>query len=480
MNTRTHARAALLLSVSLLIASPLQAQRARTAAPETLIAITGGTLRPGDGAAIENATIVIRGERIVSVGAGAAAPAGATLIDATGMIITPGLIAPMTAIGLAEIELEDSTMDTAPEGDDADAIRAAFTAADGYNPLSTLIPVARLGGVTTAISTPEGGLVPGTSSWVDLAGRDPSSSVREAQLALHISLTDSGISAGGGARGTAIGRLRALFDDARLYARSRAGYDRGQFRDTDVSRQDLDRVGLALAGRIPTVIRVSRAADILRVLELGREYGLRLVISDAEEGWMVADRIAAASVPVIVQALVNAPSTFSSLHSRYDNAALLSRAGVRVVLMSPGAWDVRNLRQEAGNAVRWGMDPDAALAAITSVPAQVFGMDADYGTVAPGKVASLVVWSGDPFELTTSPMHVLVRGRDMPLRSRQTLLFERYRDLSTVRRGFRSIEVPLPPPSDADDTAVDDTAVDDTAEDDTAEDDTAEDDERLE
>lgn len=448
---------AALLGVSLLIAAPCEAQRGRAApAAETVLAITGGTLRPGEGPAIENATIVVRGERIVSVAAGGAAPAGATLIDATGMIITPGFIAPMTAIGLAEIELEDSTMDTAPEGDDADAIRAAFTAADGYNPLSTLIPIARLGGVTTAISTPEGGLVPGTSSWVDLAGRDPASTVRQAQLALHISLTDSGISAGGGARGTAIGRLRALFDDARLYARSRAGYDRGQFRDTDVSRQDLERVGLALAGRIPTVVRVSRAVDILRVLELAREYGLRLVLSDVEEGWMVADRIAAASVPVVVQAMANAPSTFSSLHSRYDNAALLSRAGVRVVLMSPGAWDVRNLRQEAGNAVRWGMDPDAALAAITSVPAQVFGMDADYGTVAAGKVASLVVWSGDPFELTTSPMHVIVRGRDMPLRSRQTLLFERYRDLSTVRRGFRSIEVPLPPPSDDDETGEDD------------------------
>ncbi len=434
-----------------LVAAPAPAsaqRRAAAAAPETVTAIVGATLRPGAGPTLENATIVIRGERIVSVAAAAAAPAGATVIDARGLVVTPGFVAAMTPIGLGEIELERSTMDVAPEGEGADAVRAAFSAADAYNPLSTLIPVARLGGVTTAISTPEGGLVSGTAAWVDLAGRDPIAAVHAPRCSLHVDLGDRGVAAGGGSRASALTRLRELLDDARLYARSRAGYDRGQFRHSDTSRLDLERVGEALAGRVPVVVRVSRAADIVRVLALGAEYGLRVVLSDVEEGWMVADRIAAANVPVIVRPLTNLPERFSSLHARYDNAALLAAAGVRVILQTQGAWDVHNLRQEAGNAVAYGMSPDAALAGLTSVPAAVFGMDADYGTVAPGRVASLVVWSGDPFELTTVARHVIVRGRDMPLRSRQTVLFERYRRLEDIRRG--SLDHAAPPPATID------------------------------
>jgi imidazolonepropionase-like amidohydrolase len=434
------------LGIALALVERASAQPRRSMAPEPVFAITGATVRPGNGSPMANATIVVRGERIVAVGAGVAVPAGATSIDATGMIVTPGFVSTMTSIGLQEIELERSTRDTGPESDDPrqDAIRAAFSAADGYNPLSTLIPVARMGGVTTAMSVPEGGLVSGTSAWVDLAGRTPSDAIRREHLALHVNLDDDGVAAAGGARPSAIARLRELFDDARLYARRRAAFDRGQFRDTDISRLDLERVAQALAGRIPIVIRAGRASDLLRAIALSREYGFRLVLAGAEEGWLVASQIAEARVPVIVQAMTNLPARFSTLHARDDNAALLSRAGVRVILMSPSPWDVRNLRQEAGHAVAWGMDADAALAAITSVPAEVFGMDADVGAIAPGRLANLVIWSGDPFELTTIPLRLWIRGREVALRSRQTLLFERYRSLGSVPRGWMGILRPVP------------------------------------
>ena len=450
---------------ALSFASAVLAQpRHRTAAPhvahtiETTYAITGGRLRLGDGHDMENATVVIRGERVVSVAAAGAAPAGATVIDATGMTVTAGFVSLMTSIGLGEIELEDSTMDVGQEGDDTDAIRAAFAASDGYNPFSTLIPVARLGGVTTALSVPAGGLVPGTSAWVDLSSRVPSAVIHDDTAALHISFDDEGFAAVHGARSSAITALRELFDDARLYARSHAGYDRGQFRETDISRLDLERVGQALAGQLPVVIRTARASDILRILALASEYGLHLVLSGVEEGWMVAQEIAAAHVPVIVEPLADLPTRFSALHTRYDNAALLSRAGADVMIMSPGAWDARNVRQEAGNAVANGMDWDAALRGVTSLPAHVFGMagspgralpEGDYGTVAPGSVANIVVWSGDPFEVTTSVRHVIVRGHDVPLSSRQTDLYERYRSLDGVRRGYRSPwSVPVVPADD--------------------------------
>jgi imidazolonepropionase-like amidohydrolase len=296
---------------------------------------------------------------------------------------------------------------------------------------------------------PEGGLVPGTSAWVDLAGRTLASVVRDDTAALHISYDDGGFAATHGTRGEAIQTLRELFDDARLYARSHAGYDRGQFRDTDVSRLDLERVGAAMAGQMPIVIRTARASDILRVLALADEYGLHIVLSGVEEGWMVAQEIEQAHVPVIVEPMANLPSRFSALHTRYDNAALLSQAGVEVMLMSPGAWDVHNLRQEAGNAVANGMSWDAALRGVTSLPARVFGMESQYGTIAPNHVANVVVWSGDPFETTTVVRHLVVRGHDVPLRSRQTELFERYRSLDGVSRGYREgWSIPVVPPDD--------------------------------
>ncbi|MFO0681403.1 MAG: amidohydrolase family protein [Sandaracinus sp.] len=436
---------------------------------ETSLAIQHGRLRLGDGHDVEDATIVVRGERVVSVAAGGAVPAGMTTIDATGMTVTAGFVSLMTPIGLGEIELEESSMDIAEEGDHADAIRAAFSAADAFNPYSTLIPVARLGGVTTALSVPEGGLVPGTSAWVDLASRVPSDVIHDDTAALHVSFDDGGFSAAHGARSTAITALRELLDDARLYARSRAQYDRGQFRTPsssvgDVSRLDLERVAAALAGEMPVVVRTARASDILRVLALADEYDLTVVLSGAEEGWMVAQEIAAAHVPVIVEPLANLPSRFSALHTRYDNAALLAMAGVDVMIMSPGAWDVHNVRQEAGNAVANGMEWDAALRAVTSLPARVFGMDEDYGTVAAGKLANLVVWSGDPFELTTAVRHVVIRGHDVPLTSRQTDLFERYRSLESVPRGYHERwATPAAPPPEADETegAADDDDGDD-------------------
>lgn len=436
-----------ILALALLTTAPALAQRRRAEPAGPTTVITGA--RVYDGVAdepIENATIVLRGERIVSIAAGGAAPAGATVIDATGLTVTPGLVAALSSIGLEEVELEPSTRDTGHESGE-DGVRASFAAADGYNPLSILIPVARTGGITSVVSTPEGGLVSGTSAWADLSGESPTDAIRDASLALHVNFDETGFGAAFGARSAAMAALREIFDAARLYARSHAGWDRGDFRDVhegDLSRLDLERLAEAAGGDLPVVVHVSRADDIVRILALAAELDLHLVLTGVEEGWIVADEIAAANVPVILRPLANLPTTFATLHTRYDNAALLERAGVRVALVTEGAWSLHNLRQEAGNAVRAGMSYAAAMRAVTSVPASIFGMD-DYGTLAAGKMASLVVWSGDPFEVTTVARRVLVRGEEMSLRTRMTELFERYRDLETAPRGWRGIPtVPEP------------------------------------
>lgn len=454
----SRARTAALAALVSLAASPAAAQRRARAEAGPTTAITGArafTGAPG-AAPIENATIVLRGERIVSIAAGGPVPAGATIVEAAGMVVTPGLVAALTPIGLAEIELESSARDTGHETGE-DGIRASFAAADGYNPLSVLVPVARAGGITSVVSTPDGGLVSGTSAWADLRGDTPTEAIRRASVALHVNFDDEGFGAAFGARPATMSALREIFDAARLYARSRAGWDRGDFREIhegDVSRLDLERLADAARGELPVVVHVSRADDIVRILALADELDLDLVLAGVEEGWIVAAEIASANVPVILRPLADLPATFATLRTRYDNAALLEDAGVRVALMTQGAWDVHNLRQEAGNAVRAGLSWDAALRGVTSVPAAVFGMD-DYGTLAAGKVASLVVWSGDPFELRTVPRHVFVRGAEQSLRTRMTELFERYRDLGEAPRGWRGLtSAPEPRAPERDDDAT--------------------------
>jgi imidazolonepropionase-like amidohydrolase len=399
------------------------------------VALRGARLLRGDGTAIEAGTIVLRGGTIAAIGAAAPIPAGATVIDAAGLTVTPGLVAVGLPLGLVEIDAEPSAADAAPEGAVTDAIRAAFAAADGYNPASALVPVARLGGVAHALATPQGGLVAGTSAFVDLRGETPDEAIARPRVALHVDVDDDGVAAAGGARPVALTRLREVLDDARLYARSRAAFDRRALREMRVSRLDLERLADALTGRLPVVVRVARADDILRVLALGREYRLRLVLAGVEEGWKVAPALAAARVPCIVTPLENLPERLSRLGARLDNAALLARAGVPLVLTTDGAHGARTLRQQAGNAVAHGLDPHVALRAITSEPARVFGAGDDVGILRPGRAASVAVWSGDPLELRTRLLALFVRGRPMPLRSRQTALFERYRDLAGVRRG---------------------------------------------
>ncbi len=397
-----------------------------------VVVITNAHVLPGEGAAIENATLVIRDGRIASLSG--AAPEGATVIDAAGKIVTPGFISTETALGLVEIDLEDSTRNAGPEDDDADPVRAAFSAADGVNPASTLIRVARRYGVTSAITVPTGGLISGRGALIDLAGRTPDSMVAARDVSLHVNLDDGGVSATGGAFPMALTRFREVLADARLYGQNERAFERRGLRELNVSGPDLAALQPALAGNVPVVVRVSRAADILRVLALKESERVNIVLSGAEEGWRVAEEIAAADVPVIVHPLENLPSTFTRIGARFDNARLLAEAGARIILTAPGAHDVRNLRQEAGNAIANGLSREAVLRAITVEPARVFGQ-ADRGAIAVGQVANVVVWDGDPFELTSAPTDLIIGGRVVTLRNRQTRLLERYRRLESVRRG---------------------------------------------
>jgi imidazolonepropionase-like amidohydrolase len=392
------------------------------------VAITGGRVLTGTGTTLDSATIVVRDGRIAAVGAGVAVPAGATVFDARGKVVTPGLINSYTTIGVVEIEAVNETSDAASSND---RITAAFDVVYGLNPVSTLIPIERDGGVTSAVVAPaaRASIIGGKGALIHLSGSRADSMIDRAPVAMFGVLDESAAERTGGARGTAVLRLRELLEDVRDYAANPAAYENRDRRDLSLSRLDLEAMVPVVQGKLPLVLVVERAPDILNALALAREFKLRLVIAGAAEGWMVGDAIAAARVPVIMNPLTDIPG-YDNLAATLENAARLRKAGVVIAFATFDAHNARNLRFLAGNAVANGLPYDAAIEAITSAPARIWGADADIGTVAVGREANLVIWSGDPLELMTRAERVFIHGQDMPPDNRQRELLARYRTLS--------------------------------------------------
>ena len=409
---------------ALALPPPNPAAPAKAAAPKSLVAIVGATVETGKGPALNDAVVLVEGDHIVSVTAGGAAPAGATIVDGKGKLVTCGFVDAFTSIGLVEVDLEDDARDDSQGGEDR--IRAGFRAEDAYNPLGTVAKITRREGVTSAGVVPTGGLFSGQSLWADLDGEVARDAIVKAPLALHVHVESGGGAASGG-RGASILRIREAFDDARVFQKNRAAWERNQSREFAPSRLDLEAIVRTLGGAVPVVFHVDRAADILTVLGLAKEFALRPIIAGGAEAWRVAADLAAAKVPVFVHPLLPGPTSFDTLGARDDNAARLAAAGVSVGISTHDTHNARKLRQEVGNAIRAGLSREAALASVTRVPAEAFGLGARYGTLEKDRVANLVVWSGDPFELATRATAVMIRGRWVTLESRQSELFDKYR-----------------------------------------------------
>ena len=389
------------------------------------IAITGGTVYPVSGPKVANATVLIRDGKIVAVGAGVTTPSGAARIDATGKWVTPGLIDGAGQLGLVEIGAVPGTREGFLRGD---TIAAAFNVAEGLNPASMLIPVTRIEGVTTALATPLGNLVAGQAVLIDLAGNTIEEMLVKSPVGIVADLSESGKNEAGGSRAGVADRLRRAFRDALLYERRRADFNRAQMPPLPESPPDLEALLPMLHGQEALIANANRRSDIETALRLAREFKLKLVLAGAQEAWQIAAELARADVPVLVEPLDNIPS-YDALGVRYENAGLLAKAGVKIALLETDTHNSRNLRQEAGNAVAYGVSWEQALRAVTLSPAEIFGVADRYGSLEAGKVANVVVWSGDPFEFTTGVEHVLIRGKEIPLKSRQTELLERYRKL---------------------------------------------------
>ena len=392
------------------------------------VALVGGEVHTVTGGVLSGATVLVdaRG-RIGRVGTDLPLPDKALVIDCRGKIVTPGLIESLSRLGLVEISLEPSTVDASPSS--PDPIRAAVDVSDAIDVRSSLVGVARRHGVTSAVALPGGGLVSGQGAWFDLLdGRtDAWRTAIVGPVAMRAVLGEAGAGAVGGSRATAMMRLMEALDDARAYRTSKAAYGRNAMRKLITSRLDLEALQGVNARRQSLLVGVNRASDILAVLRFAKKARIDVVLTGVAEGWLVADAIAAAGVPVVVNALANLPRRFESKNSRADNGVLMARAGVKVAIATGSAHNVSGLRFALGNAVRAGMPRDLALKAATLHPAEIFRLGRKYGAIQRGRVANLVVWSGDPFEPSSAAEHVIIRGEVQTTENRQTRLRDRYK-----------------------------------------------------
>ena len=391
-------------------------------------AIVNGRVLTAAGPAIERGTVLIRDGRIAAVGADVQVPPGATVIDAAGKIVTPGFIESNTSLGIVEISL--SAEGTADQSTTDPGLSAAFNVVDAFNPFSTAIPVTRVDGITRALVVPggTGHLVLGQAAMFDLLGGHAPASATKAPAAMMAVLGEAGAGVAGGSRASAMLRLRELLQDAIDFNRHRAAWNTGQRRDYARGRLDLEALRPVVTGELPLAVYANRASDLLAAMRLAEEFKLKLILVGAAEGWMIAGELAKARIPVVVKPLTNIPS-FEALGATLENAARLQQAGVQVALSSFDTHRAHTLRQEAGNAIAHGMSPEAALVAVTLAPARIWGVAATTGSLEAGKDADVVIWSGDPFELTTTAEQVFIKGRQVPMQTRQTELLKKYRTI---------------------------------------------------
>ena len=428
-------------------------------------AIVNGVVAKGDGSEpIRGGTVVVRNARIVAAGPGVRVPAGAQIIDATGKWVTPGIVAGFSRLGLADVDLSaDGADDTGNTG----PFSAAIDVVPAINPLHQTVAVNRADGVTRAIVAPSAGksIFAGQGAVIDTgADMDPITAARKFQF---VELGEAGKDKAGGSRASAHVLFRNALREAaelRRYAapvtaargeasdeRERPvirnpnesriyGPDARRSDDVLLTRFDAAALVPVLQGRQYLLVHVERASDILQVLALKRDFpALKIVLVGASEGWTVADRIARAGVPVIASAVNDLPASFEQLAATQSNVGRMRAAGVNVSIGLIDDNDTRYIfeeRQYAGNLVALTKIPGAtgvswgeALAMITSKPAQALGLGGDLGSLAPGRRADVVIWSGDPLEGSSAAEQVFIDGIRQPLDTHQTRLRDRYRYL---------------------------------------------------
>ena len=371
--------------------------------------------------------ILIVDEKIVEVGKFLNS-SSAKIIEAKGKPVTPGLISPISNIGVVEINALDVTNDDSP-----DFFGPGFSVFNAFNPHSTLIPWNRSNGVTSSISTPgySSQIFKGMGSFYLLDG--DIDIIGNADVAMYARL-----GAIGGSRAETIQIMESMFELAlnkdELESEELLGTTFAS--SMDMQLQDIQALSRVVNREIPLVLEVNRAIDILQALRLKNDYDLELVLMSVEEAPLVLDQILASGVSVIIDPMDNIPDSFDELASNIKLGGILSNAGIKVMFSTQRSHNYHLMRQGAGNAVAHGMTYQAGISGMTSIVADVFNIQ-DRGSIKEGYFADIVIWSEDPLEPSAYPTTVIINGSEISLETRASRLTERYTDKRDIPSSYK-------------------------------------------
>ena len=407
------------------------------------LVITGARVVTVSGQVLENASIVIQGGKISSVGTGLTAPPGARIINAQGKTVYPGLFDGLTRLGLTEIgQGGPGTVDINETGDVNPHARAWVA----LHPDSELIPVARAFGITTALAAPGGGqgggaLIAGQAAVIRTSGDTPMALTVKGPVAMMMRYPTGNpvidFSAGPPNieprtfeqrlqdrrrnQERELLKLRGLLEESRAFSGGASG---GVDMKVDLP---MEALALASTGKIPVIMRANTEADIKGAIRFATDNKLKLVIAGGAEAWRCVDALKKNDVAVLIGVELLPTREGDPYDAAYANAATLHRNGVRFAIVTDDAAYSRNLPFEAAMAHAFGLPRDAAIRAITLSPAEILGVSATHGSIEPGKAATLIVANGDILDHRTSITSVVIDGRETSLDNRHQRLYDRYK-----------------------------------------------------
>ncbi len=397
--------------------------------------IRGGTVVTGTGQRLTNTTVLLQGGKIAAVGGNAQAPANATVIDATGKFVYPGMIDSKTDMGLSEIGSVPATQDANEQGTYNPHMKAIVA----VNPSSELIAVTRANGVTTTLTTPGGGVVAGQAALIHLDGWTQEEMALRPVAGFIVNYPRAGGGGRGGGGGFGQGpqdpaqereaqqRTERAIAELKDYLARGKEYDR--MRDGGASSIDLQMEALRplFSGDAPALVLADTKEQIEGALKLGDDFGFKVIIVGGNEAYKVAAQLAQKNVPVILGNLQSTPAADAPYDAIYAQPGVLQKAGVKFAFSTGGAANARDVPYSAALAVAYGLSADAAFQALTLWPAQIWGVADKIGSIEVGKSADVFVADGDPLDARTHVTEVFIAGKRIPHDDRHTRLYEKFR-----------------------------------------------------
>jgi len=383
---------------------------------ETVL-LKGGLVHTANGESAQTQDILISDQTIVGVGTNLIIDGNTRVIELNGLPVTPGLISPMSNLGIVEINALDVTRD-----DESDLLSAGFSIFNAFNPHSTGIPWNRSNGVTSAMSTPSASSFPifGLGSHFILDGS------LEIKGSKDIAMFGR-LGASYGSRAETLSILESLLDIGKMVKTMTIQeiLEMNLADQLELQSQDIIALGKVANDGMPLVLETNRAVDILQALSMKKKYGLNLVLVSVEEAPMVLDQIKESNTPVIIDPKDNTPNSFDELGSSLDLGKIRDQAEIPIRFSTQRSHNYHLMRQGAGNAVAYGMSYETAIKGMSNTVAQTFRLN-NRGSIEVGKLADIVVWDGDPLEPSSFPKMVMIEGQLQDLSSRSSRLTERY------------------------------------------------------